>query len=387
MCLSHKLMSTTLIVWRHSRLSFQRCLREKVRDRFSFFLDLFSHFFVLSILAILFYSCHVSKFPGNSYFNVKLNLPPSFLVNTGASRAEKFREVQEILSGPLPLLDLEQYLVSCEFLRENFFPEIQLLTRTPFRNSARTILKTGTLYFAPDSDDIRSLVNFMNATYPKFKSIEVKVLPSENSVLQTINSNPKIQPFGFIHLKSVGNSFDVNIRQAHDSYFSTNTFVSDTWTGFDLLYVNYWMGGFYSLQRAVESWRCNQIVGCDLKKFAPTAIIPYPTPPYEVYSFFALIGPMLGVFICLISIFPVADQAKCIADDKESGVLDLFYMMGLNIPGYLLGTFTFYFLLYGWISLTSSGFLSLTIFSHTSFAVIFALIFIFHFAQDRKSVV
>jgi ABC-type multidrug transport system ATPase subunit len=343
-------------------------------------LNLFSHILILLIPIALFSSSGISRFPAKSYSTVKLAIPPRFVAEPQMSRMEKFSELRDLLSGPIPLLNLEQYLQSCEFLRGTFGSEIRLLTKTPFRNSARTILDPGPLYFVPDSEEVRSLINFMNVTYPSFSSLEVIVGSSVNIIAEhSKHLSPAPLPFALIqfHYQENG-SYSVDIRQAHDPYFSTNQFVSDIFIGFDLSFINYWIGGFFSLQRGIESWLCEKSEECDPNAFAPSAIIPFPTPSYSVFEFFSSIGSLLGMMLCLASVFPLARQAKYLVDDKESGVRQLLFSMGLLPCGYYLGTSMFYFLLYCWISFSFSLCLWLSLFQHTKFSYIFAMVFLFH---------
>lgn len=362
----------------HVGLSFRRCWIEKSREPWTLFYDLTSHLILLSILVILFYFSTVSTFPSRSYSSVSLNIPPLFISDPQSSNIQKFNELIASLSGPLPILSLDQYISLCHFLRENFYAEVKMLTKTPFRTSALTILNAQVLYFAPHSSDVLSLIQFMNQSYPNFRSLDVRVRSSETEVLDEIRRHPKVMPLGFIHLKKPSAfSFETVIRQSRDPYFSTNQFLSNVWTGFDISYVNYWLGGFYSLARAVEAWRCHETNGCELTQFAVTAITPYPTGEYKIFSFFSSIQSMIGIFFCSAFLFSVARHAQYIVNDKEMYVRDSFVAMGFDPHAYSLGMFAFHFAMYVWIALSAALFLSLTIFSHTKFWVLLVTFLLF----------
>lgn len=359
----------------------RRIWMEKIREPAGFFLETFAHLIGLGIVVAIFYSSSVYRYPAQSYARVEIHIPPDGVQTGTLSRQTLLDQYQKIMSGPLPTLDLDQYLALGRFIKSNYYHMVKPLTWTPYGSSLPIFLNPGILYFSPNSSSTLSLVNYLNITYKEFRTVDVKICSTEQDAISSINDSRE-RPFALIHLEDddYGN-MRYKVRQIPNMYSSTNIFFSSVKSGFDFAYQNYFISGFISLQRGVNEWIHSRAVACLLEDgVAPSFNIPFSTSEYTLYSFFTQVGNLLGLLLVMPYIFVLTRQVKYIVEDKELGLRQIFFVMGLSSLAYQLGLFIFFSGLYAWVALTSTIILSASIFSHTSFGILFLLHIVFSFA-------
>jgi ABC-type multidrug transport system fused ATPase/permease subunit len=199
---------------------------------------------------------------------------------------------------------------------------------------------------------------------------------------------------------------EFSIRQEAGATPNTNVLVVNPGIGFNSDYQTYVMGGYMTLKQALDDWMISRInqqrsqafqkqpqqeeeqaekgnqslpicSAVTLVEKPRVAFTPFPTMAYEQNPFFTDVGFLLGIAMIMSIIYPIAQLAKCLVEEKETGMYQLMISMGMNPAIHFLSWFTYLFLLSCWIALTSTIILSFLIFLHTSFWTILLLFFLF----------
>lgn len=94
----------------------------------------------------------------------------------------------------------------------------------------------------------------------------------------------------------------------------------------------------------------------------PTTIrvMPFPVKEYDNNPFYMQVGYLLGLGLCLATMYPLSRLTKTLVEEKETKLRELMKIMGLRDLSHQLSWFTLNVLMFGWIGKYSSVLLFFT---------------------------
>ncbi len=399
----------------------------KRRRPISTFCELFSHLVILFAIFLGFSMSRIVSNPRSLHSDVNVHFPPAFL-RDDSSRNEKLASYYEIMSGPLIIPNLDQYHAIGQFIKGRMSNQRDFIRHTDVGIAFANLISGRKLYFAPANSYVHDFISYLNETYYSFNDngktsdnyntekvsgkttfYHYEIFENEQVALDELLSRPYDVVDDFfaliiIHEKrgeTLVNAtneiieqiyLDVTIRQEAGATPNTNILVMDPGIGFSTDYQKYVLGGFMTLKQAVHHWVISRANAEKMSyqtdhgnstcppikmELPQIAFTPFPTVAYQENPFFVNVGFLLGIAMIMSIIFPIAQLAKCLVEEKESGMFQLMASMGMKLSIHFLSWFSYVFLLSFWIALTSSILLASLIYLHTSFWVIFFLYFLF----------
>eukprot|EP00601_Ochromonadales_sp_CCMP2298_P001426 CAMPEP_0173193416 /NCGR_PEP_ID=MMETSP1141-20130122/13943_1 /TAXON_ID=483371 /ORGANISM="non described non described, Strain CCMP2298" /LENGTH=512 /DNA_ID=CAMNT_0014117743 /DNA_START=89 /DNA_END=1624 /DNA_ORIENTATION=+ len=370
-----------------------------------------SHLILVLILVAGYSLSQVETYAAKIYTEVYLAIPP---FQDGALTAGL-----DILSGPLIVPTLDQFIAANEFLSANEATSGigGLLTQTSFGRTFTNLLYKGGLHFAPRGEQVDSLISYMNSTYTRFSDLNVYVHDSEDEGVQFIldgvllpptrvprknnpnktrilkNSEDRYEPaLALIVLKEVTpEKVNYLIRQNYTTLPNTNEVTLRSVLGLDTQYQSYLISGFLTLQKAVDQWAFNytQAVYGDSRPDAPTqctgppqaVLIPFPTPAYDQNPFYAQVGFLLGLAIVMSTMYPMSRLTKSVVEEKELRMREVMKIMGLREWVHQATWFISAFVLFFWIAVTTTLITKASFLLRSDPALLFAYFFLFAMSE------
>ena len=93
----------------------------------------------------------------------------------------------------------------------------------------------------------------------------------------------------------------------------------------------YSFSGFLTIQQAIDEFIISQALP---EEMSPVDLIPsmsiFPTTSFNTDNFQSMIAQVVGLFYMLAFLFPVARLLRELVMEKENGIRDAFYMMGME---------------------------------------------------------
>jgi ATP-binding cassette subfamily A (ABC1) protein 3 len=374
--------------------NFYRILAEKRRQPIYSFCELFSHLFIVIIITMAFWNADIRIFPPKKYDTIQLSIPPSFL-KTDSSIKDVIQTYEQVMSGPLFIPDFDQYLLIGDGLRPYVKKYHHEFSLSSGGKALSILVDPGPLLLAPAGPLVDDFLNFMNSTYVEFVRMEIFLFRNDHDAISWIQRNSKeISVFAFISFfseasvassGSISDSHSVTykIRQIYDAVPSTNSMISDTFSGFLPDFRNYFVSGYLTLQKSIFLWLQTSYYPSEKSCAASSvdnlniAFIPFPTFRNSLNSFYLTIGLFLPFLLVFSFLFPLTKFCKSLIEEKQSKLLFLMKIMGNKEEMYFVSWFCYEFLLFFWISWSVTIFVFCTFWSKSSFFLLFSLFFSF----------
>jgi ABC-type multidrug transport system ATPase subunit len=292
-------------------------------------------------------------------------------------------------SGPLPIPSFDQYVQFSfsiqDALKNNSNLNAQLQRLQVFRPTYNNILYLGKLSFAPDTPQVRELIQRMNDSSTQFSRVFYKLFADEDAAIQDALNTKTIRERTWALIvfdKAILPAGDISyrIRMNYTSVPSTNTLYSRYRYRFDETFLRYYFSGFLSIQSFVSGsiLDFSSDGSSPLSRYVAATGTPFPTPNIKNYnSFYEQVGPLAGFFMCMSMLYPVSRFIKLIVEEKESRMKETMKIMGLKSSSLMLSWFISYFVIFTLIAIICSILISLTFASYSSKFLVFILVFLF----------
>jgi ABC-type multidrug transport system fused ATPase/permease subunit len=364
-----------------------RILLEKNRQPCTTCCELFSHslIFVAIILGFLFSS--VRKQPEMFYDKAFVTIPPTFM-RDDTTMKEKVFGFNQLVSGPLVIPDLDEYISLGNTLRRQFGDDDDKWSTTDLKTPILTLLDRGPLLFAPAGENVNQFITFLNQTYEYFSELQVEIYPDETSALKRVGQITDQPMFALIILREITpTKVSYLIRQDGGTTPNTNELIIYPSVGLPRDYQTYLIGGYLTLKKAVEAWLNEKLaiaqspyIQCKLGP-PEVALIPFPTFPYDFNPFYSQVGFVLAIALMMSSIYPVSKFAKNLVYEKETKLRDLMLTMGLKPWIYGMGWCLVSIVIFLWISITSTILACTTFLGNSNPVLVFFLFLLFALSE------
>lgn len=214
------------------------------------------------------------------------------------------------------------------------------LRRNDYYSPLSAIGSSGFLYFAPDTTEVRSLVNHFNTTTNLFKYIYGGTFATAGAAEAYVKvAEHEGTNWGIVVVNQMtAGNFNVEIRLNHTAMPETKRVLDKYYRGgtthSNSLYIT---NGFYTLQNFISKYYLEQVANTTT---TTTVDAPYVSPmgyaAYEEQSFLAFGGELAPLIVVLGFLYPVSQLSKRLVLEKERRIREAMMIMGLS-------NFAFYF--------------------------------------------
>ena len=272
--------------------------------------------------------------------------------------------------------------------------------------SLGNLLNLGALGFAPDTPATRRLVARLNATHAYFDAHFAGVWPTEADALTELNKGGKSGLWAVVAMRddegdeargtpacAAGDdgcaAYAIRMRftvvpRTHDAF--------DRWSRVSDEHLKYYTSGFLSVQNAVDSALIGMATGAapgfgrrtfdGPRALGPKTVgfdaapvvwgVPFPRAALRENTFYDALGPLLGLLMCLSTLYPVGMLIRGLVQEKETRTRELMSIMGLQSWALAAAHATTYVVVFFLIALFSTALLHDAVFPTTDWTVLFA---------------
>jgi hypothetical protein len=378
--------------WQRYKVNFIRILVEKKRRPFRLILELCSHFLILTIILFAFLKAKVQKYPLARYDKLKLSIPLP-MMKPDANVHDVIDSYNQIMSGPLPIPNFDEYIGIGKVLKPYLSKYHQILQHSANGKSLRLLTDPGAIYVVSSDGTAGEYIKYMNTTYTSFRHMSVIYSKTEKEAIADIQRSElkSVRPFVLITFYYHENLLRFDIRQIHGALPTTNMIVDDGLIGFHADYQLYFISGFLTFHKSLEDFlshrntlrpiSSNDMSTClqSNNSFQNSRIFftPFPVFPTESSNFYDQLGFILGLaFVLAYTYFPTI-FTKTLIEEEETSMRKLLYMSGLSHSVYLSSWITAEVFVIIWISLTSTIFTKLSMWSRSNAFLIFFFFYLY----------
>ncbi|OAE27724.1 hypothetical protein AXG93_4193s1240 [Marchantia polymorpha subsp. ruderalis] len=290
-------------------------------------------------------------------------------------------------NGPLPVPSFDTYVAAHKLIKaaldsqQGKFDDVVALQKR-FGNVLGNLLQLGQVTFTPNTPQVADLVDYMSTNYQFFNEVYGGTFPTEKDALDWALRGSKEPLWAIIvvkHLDIADGKVDYTIRMNYTTVPRTWRTVHKRRRGMIDKYKDYYTSGFLSLQNAVNSY-----VFKNLTIQQPGVLVdetvwgaPFPVGEYTHNRFYDVVGPLMGLVMCLSTLYPLAMLVKALVEEKETRAKETMRIMGLKPWVFNLSWLSTYLVTFFLISVSVSVVLKLTYFPKSDIGVVFTLFYLF----------
>ncbi|CAM6122589.1 unnamed protein product [Calypogeia fissa] len=308
-------------------------------------------------------------------------------VNT-AQEALRALRVLSKYNGPLPIPSFDGFVTLHKLVRKGLESQEGQLERSvhlqkKFGNILGNLLELGQIAFAPNTSEVTDLVNHMLAEHQYFKGLYGGTFNSEKEAIDSSMKGTGSPLWAVVYVKNLdvsGGNVDYIIRMNYTTVPKTTRAVHRYSHGLVDRYKHYYTSGFLSIQHAINSYV--------LKEFPTTSPegmfinetvwgAPFPVGEYTHNRFYDAVGPLMGLVMCLSTLYPLAMLVKALVEEKETRAKETMRIMGLKPWVFSLSWFATYMVVFFIVSVFVTSLLKVTFFPKSDASIIFILFFLF----------
>lgn len=247
------------------------------------------------------------------------------------------------------------------------------------------LLTQGRITFAPNTTEVSGLVTHLLTESELFKEVYGGTFSSEkdavDSALSNVENDKPIWAIVVVNnLDPAGGNVNYKIRMNFTTVPRTAKAVYKRRTDLQSYYKRYYTSGFLSLQNAVNSYVFKLAPNRSEVDILSKKIMwgaPFPVAAHSRNRFYKAVGPMLGLLMCLTTLYPLGMLVKALVEEKETRAKETMYIMGLKSWVFSISWATTYLVVFLLISLSVTLLLSLTVFPRSDLSLLLLLFFLF----------
>ena len=295
---------------------------------------------------------HSSEFdvPTEYHSNVTMNM---MFTGPHGVRAELLNmkglsTMQPLLSGPLPIVPIENYLDLGTYARNSLNESQVMEFGGAIAGSFGPAISLGTLHLAPDTEFTRELAAHMVALDSVInKSVPLRLHPDEETALAYIDETRLTnRTWALLHFRQLGGkAVDYSIRCDNFALPPTQEVIRKQTIGLNMEYSQYHTSGFLSIQKMVDDFLFERAsrTGAARPASRPPAstgllLTPFPTAGFHFVQFYAShAGGELSLVLTMSLLAPISLLVKSIVHEKERRLAFAMRMAGLRPRAHLLG--------------------------------------------------
>ncbi|KAL3693440.1 hypothetical protein R1sor_007091 [Riccia sorocarpa] len=291
-------------------------------------------------------------------------------------------------NGPLPVPRLDTFVSVHKLIKralesqEGRFDDIVALQKK-FGNVLGNLLQLGQVIFTPNTPEVSRLVSYMSSEYEFFQEIYGGTFPSEKEAIDWALRGSKEPLWAIVVVKQLdplNGKVDCTIRMNYTTVPRTWRKVHKRTHGLIDHYKHYYTSGFLTLQSAINSYVFKSVPKSKSEGVLVDGTIwgaPFPVAEYTHNRFYDVVGPMMGLVMCLSTLYPLAMLVKALVEEKETRSKETMHIMGLKPWVFYCSWLFTYLVVFLLVSVSVSVVLKLTYFPQSDVGVVFTLFFLF----------
>ncbi|KAH8952939.1 hypothetical protein BDL97_09G111100 [Sphagnum fallax] len=248
------------------------------------------------------------------------------------------------------------------------------------------LIELGRITFAPNSTEVVALVDHLMTSTKFFKEVYGGTFLSEEEAVRdalTIANvdNPIWAIVVVNHLDLFNGKIEYKIRMNFTTTPPTTDTIHRRRKGVLTYYKQYYTSGFLSLQDVINTYIFSLVPNPSEATTAlyekPMWSAPFPTPAYIRNRYYETVGPILGLMMCLTTLYPLGMLVKALVEEKENRAKETMLIMGLKPWVFTMSWLITYLVVFFLISLMVTALLSFTVFPRSDPSILFLLFFLF----------
>ncbi|CAK9883366.1 unnamed protein product [Sphagnum jensenii] len=249
------------------------------------------------------------------------------------------------------------------------------------------LIELGRITFAPNSTEVVALVDHLMTSTKFFKEVYGGTFLSEEEAVRdalTIANvdNPIWAIVVVNHLDLFNGKIEYKIRMNFTTIPPTTDTIHRRRKGVLTYYKQYYTSGFLSLQDVINTYIFSLVPNPSEATTAlyekPMWSAPFPTPAYIRNRYYETVGPILGLMMCLTTLYPLGMFVKALVEEKENRAKETMLIMGLKPWVFTMSwLITYLVCCFFLISLMVTALLSFTVFPRSDPSILFLLFFLF----------
>eukprot|EP00899_Mesostigma_viride_P015099 jgi/Mesvir1/23590/Mv18280-RA.1 len=290
-------------------------------------------------------------------------------------------------NGPTPVPDFDTFVLMHKVLKASLESQEGAMKRIEriqkhFGNVLGNLVQLGKIAMAPDSADVRQIAHRMSVRHQYFDEVFIGTFHDEKAAVNYAlgeGSGTLWAMVVFHQLDLEGGILDYSLRMNFTTVPRTYIKVDKWHHDLNDDYKRYFTSGFLSIQRALEGL----VMPRKGEALLPEEVwaVPFPTPDYSANVFYTAAGPLIGLVMCLSTVYPLGVFIKSLVEEKESRAKETMKIMGLKGWVYLATWPITYGVIFTLISLFSAVLLSASIFPRSNPLVLFLLLLLFTLSE------
>ncbi|CAM6059930.1 unnamed protein product [Sphagnum tenellum] len=255
-----------------------------------------------------------------------------------------------------------------------------------YGNLLGNLIELGRITFAPNSTEVVALVDHLMTSTKFFKEVYGGTFLSEEEAVRdalTIANvdNPIWAIVVVNHLDLFNGKIEYKIRMNFTTTPPTTDTIHRRRKGVLTYYKQYYTSGFLSLQDVINTYIFSLVPNPSEATTAlyekPMWSAPFPTPAYIRNRYYETVGPILGLMMCLTTLYPLGMFVKALVEEKENRAKETMLIMGLKPWVFTMSWLITYLVVFFLISLMVTALLSFTVFPRSDPSILFLLFFLF----------
>jgi hypothetical protein len=256
------------------------------------------------ILVTAFQVSNILHYQEKTYDRIAIQIPPNFMTlnNNYDYLKQMVKEFELYLQGPLFVPSFDTYDGMSQFIINRTQDLSGSLLETNMGMEYGNLIQRGSLHFAPfPSDEVESLIQYLNGTSKAFRSRKVYKHETESKAIHFIRHNSNQDPIlALIVIKEVKpRSLHYVIRQNFTTLPKTSEVIKYPSPKLSTAYQRYILSGYLTLQNEVDGWAFQYTGATNSSKMCssppPVAMIPFPTSDYEQNPYFLNVKYIFGL--------------------------------------------------------------------------------------------
>ena len=293
------------------------------------------------------------------------------------------QSIQGILSGPLPIPTIDQYIYMSDIINSIVKPEDMdaMLQNSDFFRIWGNMITLGTIHLSPRNHTLMGdLLEYWRKEHRITRNlVKIRVHESPTKAMEYIYDHLDERTWAFIHINSDSEDVEFVIRMNYTTIPNTARISNEISVGLNTEYQQYYLSGFLTIQQTLDDFIMYQSSqkGYNCTARPKRISMPLPTTSYAQNPFYFIAGMFFSLYIILIFLYPSSKCIKHLVEEKESRMKQTLFILGIKPWSYYLSWCITSFVTFLIISLIVTGLLATTIFNHTSTSLLFLYILSF----------
>eukprot|EP00898_Chlorokybus_atmophyticus_P008904 jgi/Chlat1/9014/Chrsp94S08294 len=295
-------------------------------------------------------------------------------------------------NGPLPVPSLDAFVLLHKALKAILVAQGKfdqaVRSQQHFGNLFGNLLELGRVVFVPNDERVQSIAGTMKQQSVFFDEVYAGEFATEKEALAYALGGEVV--WAVVVFNELGGADEGVVDYSLRLNYTT---VPRTWRPIDRWhhdlrrdYRQYYTSGFLSLQRAVDDAILTQDQHNNILSgpaLLPRTVwgVPFPIGNYRHNFFYDAVGPLLGLVVCISTLYPLAMLVRGIVEEKETRAKETMAIMGLKTWVFYSAWAATYVAIFMLATLAITLLVTFSFLPNSSPTLIFAFLFLYAISE------